>query len=80
MKTRNMGDVIYKARIKQDITQKELAKKIGMHLQLISNIEGGRCLLPAKYFKKISKILKVSVNDLRSITIDNFIKRLDANI
>ena len=61
-----IGKEIRNIRIKQDLSQKELAKKIGISQQLISRVEKGRENVSMLTLKKISKALskKIEINFL----------------
>lgn len=74
------GHTIKLARQNRGLTQTEFAKKLGMHVQYISNIERGKCLIPPAKVKKASRILgiwmKTIVFDLRKDWINNLDRRL----
>lgn len=46
------------------ISQYQLAKRIGVHPQFVSNCERLECQMPVKYFKKISRVFSVDVETL----------------
>lgn len=55
---------IHELRTKKGLTQIELAKKIGVKSNTISNYEGGKRVPNAVMLKKISQALDCSVDDL----------------
>lgn len=56
----NFGDTIYKLRTAKEFSQTELAKRIKVHGQYVSNVERGLCPLPKPALKKLIKALKVT--------------------
>lgn len=59
-----------KWRLEKDLTQDELAAKLKLDGQFISNIERGVSALPPKHFRPIAKILDVP---LRSVIKEHLI-------
>lgn len=60
-----------KRRIALDMTQRELAEKVGVHIQYVSNWECGKCGPPSAKFKKVVSVLKLKFGDLsRAILSD----------
>lgn len=55
---------ITEKRIEAGLTQTQAAKKLGMHSQLISNWERGRCFVPLKRMKAVAKIYKTDLDCL----------------
>ncbi len=53
----NLGILIRKKRIELGITQKELAQHLGVHMQLVSNMERNLCPFPIKHIFSIIKKL-----------------------
>lgn len=76
----NSGSTIKLARKSRGMTQAELAKKVGMHLQFISNIERGICLIPPKKVKKFSKTLHIWTNTLIADLRKDWIAKLDKKL
>lgn len=70
--TSKLGIYILKKRIEARLTQRELAAVMGeSHPQFISNIERGRCLLPAKWIKLVAAALDVDYRTIvRLIAVD----------
>lgn len=67
-----LSDLIKTVRETEGLTQLEVTKKLGFHPQFISNIERGRCGLPVKYFKKMSKILKINIDVLIRAHVNDY--------
>ena len=76
MKTLSLRDL----RLQMGLTQAQLANKIGTHYQTISNAEGGRAPLPARHFLAISKLFKVSVDDMIDAAVDRYRERLTTKL
>ena len=59
-----VSDGIKEARIKKGLTQKQLAKKLGVAENFISEVELGRKIINENLMNRISKILGKDINDL----------------
>ena len=64
MKMEKVGDFIRKKRKDKNLTQKELAKELGVSDKAISKWERGICCPDISLLKELSSILGVSVNEL----------------
>jgi len=53
------GPLIRSKRLSVGISQTELAKRLGVSPQFISNIEREVCELPAVFYKKTAKLLQI---------------------
>ncbi len=51
-------------RLLRGLTQKELARKLGISRSYLSEIENGKYDIPSSLFIKFGKVLKVSLDDL----------------
>ncbi|EHD4919976.1 helix-turn-helix domain-containing protein [Listeria monocytogenes] len=60
----NIGDRIKNARKSKNLTQKQLADKLGASSQVISNFERGYTEIPASTIIDIARVLEVSVDYL----------------
>lgn len=57
------GDVLRRLRLKQQMTQMELATALGLHSQFVSNWERGLCAPPEHCHKHLAKVLKFKENE-----------------
>ncbi len=57
---KDMGERIYKRRKVLELTQEELAEKIGVSTQMISNLELGKKAIRPENLIKISSVLGIS--------------------
>lgn len=55
-----------KARLKAKLTQKELADKLGLHVNYYARIERGEENPSLETLKKLTKILKIKSSDILS--------------
>lgn len=74
MNQEKTGAFIAKRRKELNLTQKELADKLGITDRAVSKWETGRCMPDLSLLQPLSRILKVSVNDLLSIVDLNMLK------
>lgn len=70
--------LIRSARIRKGLTQAQLAEKLKIHGQSISNIERGISPLPGRHIKALSKILGISRKDLALIVIARQMSKLES--
>ncbi len=61
---KNLGHKIQKRRLKQDLTQEELAGMIGISRAYMGYIEQGRAAPSLEVLEKIAKALKVDLREL----------------
>ena len=72
MNQKIIGKFIAKQRKLKELTQEELAEKLGITKNAVSKWERGLCLMDMSLLKPLSEILGVSVNDiLAGEIIDN---------
>lgn len=57
------SNIIFSHRMKLDYTQKELAQKAGVSLEIIARAEGGSEILETETYRDIFSALKLSVSD-----------------
>ena len=62
-------------RIKAGLIQRDVSEALGVHVQLISNIERDICLPPNKHLKKLAKLYKVPLDDIKDIKIKKLLER-----
>ncbi len=59
----NTAKLIKDARLKLELTQKDISNKFNLHKQNISNIERGIAYPPDKIINKMAKMLNFSLKD-----------------
>ncbi len=64
MDQEQIGKFIAKQRKLKELTQEELAEKLGITKNAVSKWERGLCLMDMSLLKPLSEILEVSVNDI----------------
>ncbi|GAB6168667.1 XRE family transcriptional regulator [Clostridium carnis] len=65
-----VGEKIKEARLKSGITQKALAKKLGVAEKYINEVELGRKVAQESFIDKAAKILKADLNDISMVVTD----------
>ncbi|MDV4150151.1 helix-turn-helix transcriptional regulator [Clostridium sp. AL.422] len=65
-----VGDKIKEARIKNGLSQKALAKKLGVAEKFINEVEIGRRIAQESFIEKASKVLKADLNDVSMVVTD----------
>ena len=69
----NLTRLIKNRREKLEISQGDIARCLGLtNCQMISNIERGEAEYPPKHFKKLSKLLKMKVDLLINMGLDDY--------
>lgn len=61
-------------RVKMGLTQGNLAKRLGVTTQFLSNVERGKARLPKPYFKKVSKLLDIPVKQMIKLRVQDLEK------
>ena len=83
MNQEKTGAFIAKRRKELNLTQKELAEKLGITDRAVSKWENGRCMPDLSLLQPLSRILKIGVNDLLSgeiISEREYRKKSETNI
>lgn len=78
-----IGRFIAERRKKQELTQAQLAEKMGVTDRAVSKWETGRSMPDASIMLELCDILKISVNDLlcgEVVTVDNYNEKLEKNL
>lgn len=70
MSKNRVGERIKEVRESQNMTQKALAKKLGVADKFINDVELGRKIINESLISKISKVLKVDLNDVSMLGTD----------
>ena len=83
MNQEKIGKFILECRKAKNLTQSELAEKLGVSDKSVSNWENGRNMPDLSLFKPLCEILDISINDLVSgekVTKDKYQEKLEENI
>ncbi len=83
MNQEKIGKFIATTRKEQNLTQEQLAEKLGLTYKAVSKWECGKGLPDASIMIELCKILKITVNDLLSgerVDEENYQKKLEKNI
>jgi len=83
MNQEKIGKFIAECRKKKDMTQQELADKIGVTDRAISNWENGRRLPDYSLLKSLSETIDISINELlagEKLKDKDILKKADENI
>lgn len=78
-----IGQFIAKCRKDKNLTQEQLAEKLGVSNKSISKWENGKCMPDLSLFHQLCKILDITINDLMSgEKVDNqeYVNKLETNI
>lgn len=63
------------AREKLGLTQVQLAKELGMGGQQVSNMEREVAPVPAKYWKRLSLVLRIPLSEIESYCVERYLNR-----
>ena len=78
---KQLGDVIKGFRFKADLTQKELAEKLGYSIpQFISLMENGHSKIPMNVLGELISILKIPEKMVLDILVDSYKKEAKEQI
>lgn len=83
MNLEKIGKFIASSRKKQNLTQEQLAEKLGITKNAVSKWERGLCLMDMSMLEPLSKILKVTVNEIlagEKIERNDLPQKADENI
>lgn len=70
-----VGDTIKNARLKAGVTQKALAKKLGVAEKYINEVEMGRRVVPENFIDRVSKALNVKLSEISMVVTDEALKK-----
>lgn len=70
-----VGEKIKETRINANITQKALAKKLGVAEKYLNDIELGRKIINEAFIAKIEKALNVNLNDVSMVATDEDLQK-----
>ena len=65
-----VGDKIKDSRMKAGLSQKALAKKLGVAEKFINEVETGRRIINESVIQRLSKILNTDINDVSMVVTD----------
>ena len=65
-----VGEKIKEARLKSGLTQKALAKKLGVSDKFINEVEIGKRVVQENFIERASKLLNVDLNDISMVVTD----------
>ena len=64
-----VGETLKAARLQSGMTQKALAKKLGVAEKYINEVEMGRKVVQENFIDKVAKVLKIDLNIRRVIIL-----------
>ncbi|EHK2328389.1 helix-turn-helix domain-containing protein [Clostridium perfringens] len=70
-----VGERIKEAREKSGMTQKALAKKLGVAEKFVNEVETGRKIINESLISKVSKVLNTDLNDINMVVTDEELKK-----
>ena len=70
-----VGERIKEAREKSGMTQKTLAKKLGVAEKFINEVETGRKIINESLISKVSKVLNTDLNDINMVVTDEELQK-----
>lgn len=65
-----VGEKIKDARVKSGLTQKTLAKKLGVSDKYVNEVETGRKVAQESFIDRVAKILNTDLNDISMVVTD----------
>ncbi|WP_347299672.1 XRE family transcriptional regulator [Clostridium perfringens] len=70
-----VGERIKEAREKSGMTQKALAKKLGVAEKFVNEVETGRKIINESLISKVSKVLNTDLNDINMVVTDDELQK-----
>ncbi|MDK0736492.1 XRE family transcriptional regulator [Clostridium perfringens] len=70
-----VGERIKEAREKSGMTQKALAKKLGVAEKFVNEVETGRKIINELLISKVSKVLNTDLNDINMVVTDEELQK-----
>ena len=83
MNQKKIGKFIAQKRKGKNLTQEQIAEKLGVSINAVSKWERGLCLMDMSLLKPLSQILDVTINEILSgeeIKTEDIINKADENI
>lgn len=62
------------------VTQQDLATKLKVHVQFVSNIERGICSIPPKRIRALARALKVEPKQIVEVILNDYRYQLERGI
>ncbi len=75
-----LGIFLKEARVELGLSQKDIAEKVGIHTQYVSNYERGLCAPPSHSFGAILKLLKVKKEDVVDVMLEDSRREIEARV
>lgn len=75
-----VGEKIKDVRIKSGMSQKALAKKLGVAEKFVNEVETGRRIINEALIQRVSKVLNTDLNDVSMVVTDEDLNREKASI
>jgi len=75
LKMSRVGERIKEAREKSGMTQKALAKKLGVAEKFVNEVETGRKIINESLISKVSKVLNTDLNDINMVVTDEELQK-----
>lgn len=75
-----VGEKIKDVRIKSGMSQKALAKKLGVAEKFVNEVETGRRIINEALIERVSKVLNTDLNDVSMVVTDEDLNREKASI
>lgn len=74
----NLGEIIRVGRAKTNVSQSQLAKKLGYkNGQYISNVERGQCSLPVRHIAQAGDILNIHPENIANAMISDYADKIN---
>jgi transcriptional regulator with XRE-family HTH domain len=64
-----LGKFLKEARAESGLTQMEVGKKLGVHVQMVSNWERGLCAPPTHSFQKLIQLLDLNRQEMVEVML-----------
>ncbi len=83
MNQEKIGNFISERRKVKNLTQAQLAEKLGVSINAVSKWERGLCLMDMSLLKPLSEILNTSINEIlagETISEGEFLNKIEENI
>lgn len=72
MKFKHVSHFLKTQRLRNNISQKELADTVGVHVQFISNVERSLATIPPNRIKKVAEALDADPKELFELHMEDY--------